>query len=71
MFFRMNDGVHALSDLQLAVKCGLPVKDNPDYYAKLARIYACEYDSELILVAYLKVLILIFLIVYSVLEAES
>lgn len=42
VFFRLHDGVHALNDLQLAVKCGLPVKDNAEYYAKLAKNYACE-----------------------------
>jgi hypothetical protein len=42
VFLKMNDGTNALSDLQLAAKCGLPVKNNPEYYAKLARFYACE-----------------------------
>ncbi|CRL06484.1 CLUMA_CG019432, isoform A [Clunio marinus] len=40
VFFKMNDGLNGLNDLQLAVKCGLPVRNNPDYYAKLAKFYA-------------------------------
>lgn len=42
VFFKMNDGSNGLSDLQLAVKHGLPTKNNAEYYAKLARFYACE-----------------------------
>ncbi len=42
VFLRMLDGEHGLSDLQLAVKCGLPVKENAEYYAKLAKFYTCE-----------------------------
>ncbi|CAG9811410.1 unnamed protein product [Chironomus riparius] len=40
VFYRMNNGVYALKDLQLAVKCGLPVKTNAEYYAKLSKVYA-------------------------------
>jgi SET and MYND domain-containing protein 4 len=43
VFFKMNDGFNGLNDLQLAVKCGLPVKNNAEYYAKLAKFYACEF----------------------------
>lgn len=42
VFFKMNDGFNGLNDLQLAVKHGLPVKNNPEYYAKLAKFYARE-----------------------------
>lgn len=42
VFFRMNDAVNGLNDLQLAVKCGLNVKTDASYYAKLAKFYACE-----------------------------
>jgi len=42
VFFAMSDGFNGLNDLQLAVKSGLPVKGNPEYYAKLSRFYACE-----------------------------
>lgn len=42
VFFKMNDGLNGLNDLQLAVKYGLPVKNNPEYYAKLAKFYACK-----------------------------
>lgn len=47
VFFKMNDGINALNDLQLAVKCGLPVKNNAEYYAKLAKFYACELIVQL------------------------
>jgi hypothetical protein len=43
VFFNMNDGLNGLNDLQLAVKCGLPVKNNPEYYAKLAKFYASKF----------------------------
>ena len=42
VFYRMYNGVYALKDLQLAVKYGLPVKNNAEYYAKLSKVYACE-----------------------------
>lgn len=42
VFLKMNDGINGLNDLQLAVKHGLPTKNNSEYYAKLARFYACE-----------------------------
>lgn len=42
VFFKMNDGTNGLNDLQMAVKHGLPTKNNSEYYAKLARFYACE-----------------------------
>lgn len=47
VFFKLNDGFNGLSDLQLAVKCGLPVKNNAEYYAKLARFYASEFVAQL------------------------
>lgn len=43
VFFKMNDGFNGLNDLQLAVKQGLPVKNNPEYFAKLAKFYASEF----------------------------
>lgn len=48
VFFKMNDGSNGLSDLQLAVKHGLPTKNNSEYYAKLARFYACELMCSLL-----------------------
>lgn len=48
VFFKMNDGFNALNDLQLAVKYGLPVKNNPEYYAKLAKFYACEFPRAIV-----------------------
>lgn len=48
VFFKMNDGFNGLNDLQLAVKHGLPVKNNPEYYAKLAKFYACEFIVQLL-----------------------
>mgnify|MGYP003556037487 FL=1 len=42
VFLRLGDGVHGLNDLQLSVKFGLPIKNNPEYYAKLSRFYGCE-----------------------------
>lgn len=47
VFFKMNEGTNALNDLQLAVKCGLMVKNNAEYYAKLAKFYACEWIVQL------------------------
>jgi hypothetical protein len=38
----MNDGLNALNDLQLAVKHGLPCKNNSEYYARLAKLYASK-----------------------------
>ncbi|XP_058062549.1 SET and MYND domain-containing protein 4 [Anopheles bellator] len=40
VFVTMLDGKHAMQDLQLAVKCGLPVKQNADYYQRVAKCYA-------------------------------
>ena len=48
VFFKMNDGFNGLNDLQLAVKYGLPVKNNPEYYAKLAKFYACELPASIV-----------------------
>lgn len=48
VFFQMNDGFNGLNDLQMAVKQGLPVKNNPEYYAKLAKFYACEFMMQLL-----------------------
>lgn len=48
VFFKLNDGFNGLNDLQLAVKYGLPVKNNPEYYAKLAKFYACEFIVQLL-----------------------
>ncbi|XP_053681108.1 SET and MYND domain-containing protein 4 [Anopheles nili] len=45
VFIRMLDGKHALQDLQLAAKCGLPVKQNADYYARVAKCYALSGES--------------------------
>lgn len=42
VFIRQLDGKRALQDLQLAAKCGLPVKQNADYYARVAKCYARE-----------------------------
>lgn len=52
VFFKMNDGFNGLSDLQLAAKYGLPVKNNAEYYAKLARFYAREFYSLLFQVVF-------------------
>uniref|UniRef100_A0A182J6H9 SET domain-containing protein n=1 Tax=Anopheles atroparvus TaxID=41427 RepID=A0A182J6H9_ANOAO len=47
VFIRMLDGKRALQDLQLAVKCGLPVQQNADYYQRLAKCYAlCGEDGR-------------------------
>jgi hypothetical protein len=43
VFAKMYDGFNGLKDLQLAVKYGLPVKNNSDYYAKLAKFYASKF----------------------------
>uniref|UniRef100_A0A182N656 SET domain-containing protein n=1 Tax=Anopheles dirus TaxID=7168 RepID=A0A182N656_9DIPT len=47
VFIRLLDGKHALQDLQLAAKCGLPVKQNADYYARVAKCYAlCDENGR-------------------------
>ncbi|XP_035794036.1 SET and MYND domain-containing protein 4-like [Anopheles albimanus] len=47
VFIRMLDGKRALQDLQLAAKCGLPVKQNADYYSRVAKCYAlCGEDAR-------------------------
>ncbi|KAG5667579.1 hypothetical protein PVAND_015556 [Polypedilum vanderplanki] len=40
VFLRMHDGQNGLNDLQLAVKYGLDIKKNAEYYSKLAKFYA-------------------------------
>ncbi|KFB39589.1 AGAP002999-PA-like protein [Anopheles sinensis] len=47
VFIRMLDGKRAQQDLQLAVKCGLPVKQNAEYYLRVAKCYAlCGEDGR-------------------------
>ncbi|XP_035898135.1 SET and MYND domain-containing protein 4 isoform X1 [Anopheles stephensi] len=46
VFIRMLDGKRGLQDLQLASKCGLPVKQNADYYARVAKCYALSGENS-------------------------
>lgn len=43
VFYKLNDGTNGLNDIQLATKYGLPVKNNAEYYAKIAKLYARKF----------------------------
>lgn len=45
VFFKLNDGINGLKDIQLATKYGLPVKNNAEYYAKIAKLYARKFEK--------------------------
>lgn len=49
VFYKLNDGTNGLNDIQLATKYGLPVKNNAEYYAKIAKLYARKFAKLLIL----------------------
>jgi SET and MYND domain-containing protein 4 len=42
VLIRSLDGQHALKDLQICAKVGFQAKQNPQYYARMAKCYACE-----------------------------
>ncbi|XP_055636198.1 SET and MYND domain-containing protein 4 isoform X2 [Toxorhynchites rutilus septentrionalis] len=46
VLIRTLDGKHAMVDLQMAAKAGFPVKENGEYYARMARCYALMGESK-------------------------
>jgi SET and MYND domain-containing protein 4 len=43
VLIRLLDGEHGLKDLQMSAKAGFQVKQNAQYYARLAKCYTCKY----------------------------
>lgn len=57
VFLKLNDPFNGFNDLKLAVKHGLRVKKNPEYHAKMAKLYACKSRMHLKTIKYLKILL--------------
>lgn len=46
ILINLGNGQAAMSDLKLAANYGLELKENVDYYIKLAKAYACKYAKN-------------------------
>lgn len=45
ILINLGNGQAAMNDLKLAAAYGLELKENVDYYIKLAKAYACEHEK--------------------------